>query len=61
MIFDILNAQVKKKVRARCGGKLFLIDVGISRSYLGGMAGWECHGGNIAVHYSATNVDKHST
>lgn len=35
----------------RCGGKLHLIDVGISSAYLGNAAAWTCEGGVVRAHY----------
>jgi hypothetical protein len=35
----------------RCGGRLHLIDVGISDKYVGRGAAWTCESGTVKAHY----------
>jgi len=39
-------------MRAKCGGKLHLIDVGISSAYVGRGAAWSCEDGKVRAHYA---------
>ncbi|GMH39314.1 hypothetical protein BSKO_07212 [Bryopsis sp. KO-2023] len=45
------NLQVGRRARRRCGGRIEMIDVGISRAYLGGLAAWECVEGHPSMSY----------
>ena len=41
---------------ARCGGRLHLIDIGISAAYDGALGAWECAGGEAAALYPSGRV-----
>jgi hypothetical protein len=41
------NVMPDGRIHSLCGGRLFLIDVGMSRAYMGNMAVWVCHNGTI--------------
>eukprot|EP00873_Tetraselmis_striata_P044889 jgi/Tetstr1/465153/TSEL_009876.t2 len=46
------TVQADGRLHTRCGGRLHLIDVGISRAYLGATAAWECtqEGGVVGLY-----------
>ena len=39
-------------MRTKCGGKLHLIDVGMSSAYVGRAAAWICEGGEVRARYA---------
>eukprot|EP01065_Artemidia_motanka_P024648 TRINITY_DN2953_c3_g1_i1.p1 TRINITY_DN2953_c3_g1~~TRINITY_DN2953_c3_g1_i1.p1 ORF type:complete len:473 (+),score=96.64 TRINITY_DN2953_c3_g1_i1:93-1511(+) len=41
----VIGHTVQADMRTRCGGRLHLIDVGVSRAYAGRAAAWECKDG----------------
>ena len=45
------TVQRGRRMRGRCGGRLMLIDIGISRAYNNYAAAWECVNGQPAAIY----------
>ena len=43
-------------MRTKCGGKLHLIDVGMSSAYVGSGAAWICEGGEVRARYADATV-----
>ena len=46
---------VQERARSACGGKMYLMDVGISRYMFGNMAAWQCIDGTPSFKQEIVN------